>query len=88
MIRTINYGLSTPTVNAQPEHLQIAVTMANELLSRFSLNEQNEALTMILQRIRDARISEVHELQMRIEIIQTSLDSVPVTQMKGADKNV
>lgn len=82
----MNYA--TPSATAQPEHLQMAVSMANELLSRFALSEQNEAIEMICQRVREARINEVHDLQMRIETIQSSLESVPLTQMKGASKYV
>ena len=77
-----------PSPIAQPEHLQMAIGMANELLSRFSLEEQNGAILMICQRIREARINETHELQMRIEVIQKSLKDVPLSINVGADKNV
>ena len=72
----MNY--SQPIPNQQPEHLQMAISVANELLSRFTLIEQNEAVAMISRQIREARINETHELQIRIEIIQKSLENMPL----------
>ena len=82
----MNYA--SPSATQQPENLQLAVSMANELLSRFSLSEQNEAIALICQRVREVRINEAHELEMRIEIIKKSLESVPIPEMNGAAKNV
>lgn len=62
----------------------MAINMANELLSRFSLNEQNEAITMICQRVREARINEKHELEARVETIERSLQDIPLFEAKNA----
>ena len=62
----------------QSEHLQMADAMANELLSKCTLDEQNEAVYTILQRIREARINRLHDLQINIEIIQKSIESIPL----------
>jgi len=82
----MNYA--SPSATQQPENLQLAVSMANELLSRFSLSEQNEAIALICQRVREVRINEAHDLEVRIEIIKKSLESVPIPEMNGAAKNV
>lgn len=62
----------------------MAINMANELLSMFSLNEQNEAIAMICQRVREVRINEKHELEVRVETIEKSLQGVPLFEAKNA----
>lgn len=78
----MNYQHNSPS--AQPEHLQMAMEIANSLISRLSFDDQNEAVAFICQRIRESRIGETHELQLRMDLIQKSLGGIPMVTMDKA----
>ncbi len=54
----------------QPEHLNTAIGFANEILSRYSLSEQNEIIDFVIQRVRESRQNEIKHLEERISIIK------------------
>lgn len=64
------------TATVQPEHLQIAVEMANSLIDRFNAEEQNEALKLIHSIIKDDRQREIHEAEKRTAWLKSTFDKL------------
>lgn len=61
--------------NKAPEHLDIALKMANEIAERFTPLEQNEAVKFIYQTVKDRRLSHLKEAQERAAFLSESLDN-------------
>jgi uncharacterized protein (DUF305 family) len=57
-----------------PEHLELALNMANNLIDRFSMSQQNEAIKAIERRIIEYRQGELTQHQEACKAISASLD--------------
>lgn len=79
-----NPALTPSNPNKQSENLQMASEIAQSVLSRFSLQEQNDFVAHLTIMIREARIRESHELQERIEIIGKSLEGLTLPVLNNA----
>jgi hypothetical protein len=63
-----------PVPAITPEHLELAVNMANNLIDRFSMSQQNEAIKIIERRIVEYRQAELAQHQEACKAITASLD--------------
>lgn len=57
----------------QPEHIEIASKMANEISQRFSPTEQNEVVKAIYDMIKAERKSQIKEAEQRCQYLQDTL---------------
>jgi hypothetical protein len=65
-------GASAPT--QQPEHLSVAVGFANEMIARFSADEQNEIVKQIRISFSDSRNQSIMESEKHIAYLRNSLE--------------
>lgn len=68
--------LKDSSPQAQPEHLHVAKTIANEVTDRFSPTEQNELIKTIYEIIKERRVYSIKEAKERYEFLQASLNEL------------
>ena len=56
------------------EHMQVAAKIADELINRFSLPEQNDCIKHIVELMSKSRNQELKVLSDRVELIHNSMD--------------
>jgi len=57
-----------------PQHIEDAKQIASELMDRFSLHEQNEVLSLVLDLILETRQKRVDHLQCELEELKASIN--------------
>lgn len=62
------------SITQQPEHLSIAISFANEMMARFSADEQNEIVKQIRSSFSDARNQSIMESEKHIAYLRNSLE--------------
>lgn len=60
----------------QPEHLSIAVQFANEMIARFSADEQNEIVKQIKNQFTESRNQSIMEAEKHIAYLRNSLEKL------------
>lgn len=63
-------------IKAQPEHLEIATKMANEISERFNPQEQNEMLKHIYNLTKERRLCQIKELEERCQFLQQTVQQL------------
>lgn len=70
------YGELKSAMSTQPEHLEIATKMANEITERFNPTEQNEMLKHIYSLTKERRLCQIKELEERCQFLQQSVQQL------------
>ena len=70
------YGELKSGISTQPEHLEIATKMANEITERYNPTEQNEAIKHIYSLIKERRLCQIKELEERCQFLQQSVQQL------------
>lgn len=71
-----NFGLKSDQPTTQPEHLSIAVQFANEMIARFSADEQNEVIRQIKNQFTESRTQTIMEAEKHIAYLRSSLEKL------------
>ena len=71
---SLKAGACAPT--QQAEHLSIAVQFANEMIVRFSADEQNEIVKQIKISFLDSRNQSIAESEKHIAYLRNSLEKL------------
>ena len=70
------YGELKSAISTQPEHLEVATKMANEITERFNPTEQNEMLKQIYNLTKERRLCQIKEMEERCQFLQQSVQQL------------
>lgn len=60
----------------QPEHINIAIQFANEMIDRFPPNEQNQILKQIKIQFKEFRNQNIIEAENKIEYLRKTIEEM------------
>lgn len=70
------YNEKKGSIDAQPEHANVAKAMANEIISNWSPGEQNSILRTIRDLVANQRQIEIDETEKKLDYLRDSLNEL------------